>query len=44
VRPAALGVLFAVSAVATGSIVPAMVAHAGVDIISGLWLGRRLTG
>jgi len=44
VRPAALGVLFAVSAVATGSILPAMVAHTAVDIISGLWLGRRLTG
>ncbi|MEX0892448.1 MAG: CPBP family intramembrane glutamic endopeptidase [Gemmatimonadota bacterium] len=44
VRPAALGVLFAVSAVVTGSVLPAMVAHALVDIISGLWLGRRLTG
>jgi membrane protease YdiL (CAAX protease family) len=41
-RPAVLGVLFGISAVATGSVLPAMAAHAAVDLVSGLWLGRRL--
>lgn len=41
-RPTVLGVLFGVSVVATDSVLPAMAAHGAVDVISGLWLGRRL--
>jgi membrane protease YdiL (CAAX protease family) len=41
-RAAALGVLLAVPLLATGSILPAILAHAAIDLIGGLWLGPRL--
>lgn len=41
-RAAALGFVLAVPFVVTGSVLPSMIAHAGVDLISGLWLAGWL--
>jgi membrane protease YdiL (CAAX protease family) len=41
-RAAILGAVLAVPVVLTGSIVPAMVAHAAIDLTSGLLLARWL--
>lgn len=41
-RAAALGALLSVVLLATGSIVPAILAHALIDVIGGFWLGPRL--
>jgi uncharacterized protein len=43
-RAAVLGAALSLSFVHSGSIYPAMVAHAGIDLIGGLWLARRLAG
>jgi membrane protease YdiL (CAAX protease family) len=37
-RAATLGLLLAVPLLATGSIIPSMIAHAAIDIVAGLWL------
>lgn len=42
VRAAALGAVLAAPLLATGSILPAMFAHAAIDIIAGLWLRETL--
>lgn len=41
-RAAVLGLLLTVPFLATGSLIPSIVAHVGVDLLAGLWLGRRL--
>lgn len=41
-RAATLGALLSVVLLATGSIVPAILAHAAIDVIGGFWLGPRL--
>lgn len=41
-RSGMLGFVFAAAFVLTGSIWPQVVVHAGVDLISGLWLGPRM--
>jgi membrane protease YdiL (CAAX protease family) len=41
-RAAILGLLLALPLVIDGSIVPAIIAHAAIDILSGLWLARYL--
>jgi uncharacterized protein len=41
-RAAVLGALLALSVVATGSILPAVLAHAALDLVAGLLLRRRL--
>jgi membrane protease YdiL (CAAX protease family) len=41
-RAALLGALLCVPPLVTGSILPAVVAHAAIDIIAGLFLARRL--
>jgi hypothetical protein len=40
-RSGMLGFVFAAAFILTGSIWPQVVVHAGVDLISGLWLGPR---
>lgn len=42
VRAATLGALLSVVLLATGSILPAILAHAAIDVIGGFWLGPRL--
>lgn len=42
VRAALLGALLAVPVLVTGSLLPSMLAHALIDILSGLWLARYL--
>ncbi len=42
VRAATLGGLLSIVLIATGSILPAILAHAAIDIIGGFWLGPRL--
>ncbi len=37
-RAAALGALLALPLLLTGSLLPSMIAHAGIDILAGLWL------
>jgi hypothetical protein len=37
-RAAALGALLALPFLLTGSLLPSMIAHAGIDILAGLWL------
>lgn len=41
-RAGLLGLLLAVPLLLTGSILPSMLAHAAIDLVSGLWLGPRL--
>ncbi len=41
-RAAIVGAILAAPVVATGSLVPSMIAHAGMDVVSGLWLARWL--
>ncbi len=41
-RAAVVGAILAAPVVASGSLVPSMIAHAGMDVISGLWLARWL--
>lgn len=41
-RAALLGAVLALPLLATGSVIPSMIAHAGYDILIGLWLGRWL--
>ena len=41
-RTGLLGFAFAASVVLSGSLWPAVIAHAGIDVVGGLWLGRRL--
>jgi membrane protease YdiL (CAAX protease family) len=41
-RAALLGAVLTVPVLATGSLVPAMLAHASIDVLSGLWLSRYL--
>lgn len=41
-RAALVGLILAVPLVIDGSIVPAIIAHAAIDILSGLWLARYL--
>lgn len=41
-RAALLGFVLAIPFIVTGSVLPAMVAHAAVDIISGLWMADWL--
>jgi uncharacterized protein len=41
-RAMLLGLILAVPLVTAGSIVPAIIAHAALDILSGLWLSRYL--
>lgn len=41
-RASFLGLLLALPFVATGSVLPAMTAHAAIDIVGGLWLGDWL--
>ena len=42
VRSGLLGFLFAFVFIETGTVWPLVVLHAGVDVISGLWLGPRM--
>jgi membrane protease YdiL (CAAX protease family) len=42
VRAALLGALLALPLIATGSLLPSMMAHAAIDIVAGLWLRDRL--
>jgi membrane protease YdiL (CAAX protease family) len=42
VRAGALGALLALPLITTGSVLPGMLAHAGIDIIAGLWLRGAL--
>ncbi|MBR9989018.1 MAG: CPBP family intramembrane metalloprotease [Gemmatimonadetes bacterium] len=42
VRATILGAILALPLLSDGSIVPAIIAHAAIDIISGLWLARYL--
>jgi membrane protease YdiL (CAAX protease family) len=42
VRAAALGALLALPLITTGSLLPGVLAHAGIDIIAGLWLREAL--
>jgi len=42
VRAALLGLILAIPFVYTGSLVPSIIAHAMIDILSGLWLSRHL--
>jgi membrane protease YdiL (CAAX protease family) len=42
VRAGVLGAMLAVPAVLSGSVLPSMIAHAAMDIISGLFLRHRL--
>lgn len=42
-RTGFLGFAFASSVVLSGSLWPAVIAHAGLDVVGGLWLGRWLT-
>ncbi len=44
VRAGVLGALLAGCAVLAGSLFPAMLAHAAIDLLSGLWLSRWLVG
>lgn len=41
-RAALLGLILALPLVATGSIIPSIIAHAAIDLLSGLWLSRYL--
>ena len=41
-RAALLGVVLAIPFLVSGSIFPSMLAHAIIDLVGGLWLGRRL--
>lgn len=41
-RAAVLGFLLTVPFLATGSLIPSIIAHVGLDLFAGLWLGRRL--
>lgn len=41
-RTGLLGFVFATSVVLSGSLWPAVIAHAGIDMVGGLWLGRWL--
>ena len=41
-RTGLLGFAFAASVVLSGSLWPAVVAHVGIDVVGGLWLGRWL--
>jgi membrane protease YdiL (CAAX protease family) len=41
-RATLIGLVLAVPLVIDGSIVPAIIAHAAIDILSGLWLARYL--
>lgn len=41
-RAAVLGLLLTVPFLATGSLIPSIIAHVGLDLLAGLWLGRRL--
>jgi uncharacterized protein len=41
-RAALLGALLAVPVLLTGSLLPSMLAHAFIDVLSGLWLARYL--
>lgn len=42
VRAGLLGFVFGVVVLLTGSVWPAVLAHAGLDLLAGLWLGRWL--
>lgn len=44
IRAAALGMLLALPLLLTGSILPAILAHAAIDLVGGFWLGPRLAG
>ena len=37
-----LGFALSVPFIVSGSIIPSMAAHAGIDLIAGLWLIRRM--
>ena len=41
-RSALLGAGLGASVVVSGSVWPAVIAHAGIDVVGGLWLGRWL--
>jgi membrane protease YdiL (CAAX protease family) len=41
-RTGLLGFTFAASVVLSGSLWPAVIAHVGIDVVGGLWLGRWL--
>lgn len=41
-RAASLGLLMTVPFLATGSVVPSMIAHFAYDVVAGIWLGRRV--
>jgi len=41
-RTGLLGFAFAASVVLSGSLWPAVIAHVGIDVVGGLWLGRWL--
>lgn len=41
-RAALLGLILALPLVITGSIIPSIIAHTAIDILSGLWLSRYL--
>ena len=42
IRAALLGVVLSVPLLVSGTIVPAILAHAAIDVIGGFWLGPRL--
>jgi hypothetical protein len=44
VRTGLLGLILAASLIVSGSVWPAIIAHAGVDLIGGLVLGERMLG
>lgn len=44
VRAGLLGLLLAVPFLATGSLLPSMVAHTALDLVAGIWLADRLAG
>lgn len=43
-RAAFLGLILSAPVIATGSLIPAMIAHVALDLILGMVLGERLTG